>query len=75
MAKVDKAVKATAPRSGRGTFNRRGGGGRFASVQCFQCQAYGHYKSHCPELARQSTGGRQPPAKSGKWSSDTAAYN
>jgi hypothetical protein len=73
MAKVDKAMRTTAPMSTRDTFSRRGRVGRFANIPCFQCPAYGHYKSHCPVLAQQSTAGRQPPAKKGKWSADMSA--
>ena len=58
MAKVDKATKASAARSSTSTVGRSGRGGRFGNVQCFQCQAYGHYKSHCP----QRPSGRQPQA-------------
>ena len=45
IAKVDKAMRVTAPRpfAARG----RGRGGR-ASVRCFACNQFGHYQSYCP---------------------------
>ena len=45
IAKVDKAMRAAAPRpfAARG----RGRDGR-ASVGCFACDQFGHYQSYCP---------------------------
>lgn len=68
MGKVDKAMKSSSrfDSRGRGRGNRRGVYNRFANVQCYNCQAFGHYKSHCPVAAGQSSRDGPPPAKKGK---------
>lgn len=59
MAKVDKSTKrslAVDTSGGPGTSGR--GRGRFSGIQCFHCNQFGHYRSHCPRRVQSRRGGR-----------------
>ncbi|XP_058223134.1 uncharacterized protein LOC131332843 [Rhododendron vialii] len=53
LIRNNQSWKITAP--GRGEPQR--GGRDVATVQCFNCQAMGHYKRECPQPPRERTGG------------------